>query len=119
MNWKKKTIISTTTTAIRKPVDEHADNKDDKHGAMLPGHRRHKRKVPGRSYLIDHVFGCIPGLFVSQSRVQIGAAAEEKTREGYEDEGLEDVPGAVQPCRGGAVDFPLNDNAFRISGRGR
>ena len=99
-------------------MDEHAGNKQDEHGAVLLDHGGDKVNVPVGAYLVHHVLGGVPGLFVGKGGVKVGAASEEKAGESDEHKCLENVPGAGNPL-GGGRQFKGHHNAFRRKFRGR
>ena len=57
-------------------------------------------QTPAAAHLVHHVFGGVPSGFVGFGGVEVGAAAEEKSREGDEGEGLENSPSVLQPLQG-------------------
>ena len=82
---------------IGQPMDQHSDDENDYYAPMLPSHLWHQRPVPGTSNLVNHILRRIPSLLIRLGRIQVGAAAEEKTSEGYEYEGHEYRPSAAYP----------------------
>ena len=99
-------------------MDEHTQNKQDEHRAVLVDHCRNKADIPVGAYLVHHILGSVPGLLVGKGGIQVRAAAEEKAGESDEDKCLENVPGAGNPL-GGGRQFKGHYNAFRRKFRGR
>ena len=71
---------------LRQPMNHHADHDEDEHIAIVPCNFWNLIYIPMAAHLVDHVFGGVPSGFVGHSRVEVGAAAEEESREGDEGE---------------------------------
>ena len=78
--------------AFGQPVDHHAGEEDKEGGAIVGQDVGRLGEIPVRANLVYHLRGRAPGHFVGLGGVEVGAAAEEKTRETDEDEGEAGVP---------------------------
>lgn len=78
--------------ALGQPVDDHAHEEGDEDDGIVVEDVRNLLPVPLTTDAFDHLRGGTPGDLVGFGRVEIGAAAEEESREADEEEGEEDVP---------------------------
>ena len=73
-------------------MDDHTYDKDNEHIAVCSDNIGYDIRLPGAAYAVHHRLGRVPGHLVGLGGVEVGAAAEEKTREGDEHKGKEYVP---------------------------
>ena len=82
---------------LRQPMYQHSGGEHQQNPDMLLHHLRNERQVPLPSYALHHILRRVPRLLIGLSRIQIRAAAEEKTRESDENEGHKHRPGSLEP----------------------
>lgn len=87
----------TALEAVGQPMDDHAYNEQQHDVLILLYERQDDTIIPRATDLVHHLLGSLPGFAVGGSGVEVTCRAEEQTREGDEDEGLEDIPSLIDP----------------------
>ena len=90
----------TTLEVLWKPMDYKTYHYENEYVAVVTDDVGDLLQTPAAAHLVYHVLGGVPSGFVGFGRVEVGAAAEEQSREGDEGEGLENGPSVLQPLQG-------------------